>query len=247
MSMRLKAHERRQQILEVAGELFADRGFAGVTTRELAQRLGITEPILYRHFASKEDLWLAVKRQARFPFHDWEKHINGTSPSTAHFLFITGLLVWGITLGRRPGSLGPVAGHPQILRLLGHGLFETEGPLRFHQEHFAHTILPWWMMSYQAAHTAGDLVVDVVSDEALWLAFQQMLTLALSEASRPHVLLSWDTERERLVHITRFLLRGLGVSEEVIRRGFSFARMAQGFEQLVQRPLHELTSQNSSL
>ena len=230
IKLRLKATERRSQILEIASQMFAERGFHGVTTRELSQRLAITEPILYRHFASKEDLWMEVKRMHRFPFHEWEKFVNASSPSTAHFLFITGMLVWGITLGRRPGSTDPVERHPQILRLLGHGLFEIEGPLRAHQEHFAHTLLPWWMMSFQAACSSGDLHMDEVSDETLWLAFGQMLSLALTEAGTPHVLVSWETERERLTHLTRFLLRGMGVKDEVVRRGFSFAKMYQGFQ-----------------
>ncbi len=229
--VRLKATERRSQILSVACQLVSVRGDYGVTTRDLAQRLGITEPILYRHFASKDDLWIEVRRANRFPFHDWEKYVKGASPSTSHFLFITGMLVWGITLGRRPGSLESVERHPQILRLLGHGLFENEGPLKAHQEHFAHTLLPWWMMSFQSACSAGDLVVDEVSDETLWLAFSQMLSLALTEAGTPNVLVSWETERERLTHITRFILRGVGVKDDVIKRGFSFAKMYQGFKE----------------
>lgn len=228
--LRLKAEDRRSQILEIASGLFAERGYHGVTTRELAQRLLITEPILYRHFSSKEDLWVEVKRLNRFPFHEWESFVRGPSPSTAHFLFITGMLVWGITLGRRPGSMESVKRHPQILRLLGHGLFETEGPLRFHQEHFAHTLLPWWMLSYQAACSAGDLNVDEVSDETLWLAFGQMLSFALTETGRPHLFVSWETERERLTHLTRFLLLGLNVRADVVKRGFSFAKMYQGFQ-----------------
>ncbi|MBY0515756.1 MAG: TetR/AcrR family transcriptional regulator [Bacteriovoracaceae bacterium] len=227
--VRLKATERREQILEIASGLFAERGFHGVTTRELASRLKITEPILYRHFSSKEDLWLEVKRSHRFPFNEWERYVNSATPSTSHFLFITGMLVWGITLGRRPGSLDSVERHSQILRLIGHGLFENEGPLRGHQEHFAHTLLPWWMMSFQAACSSGDLLVSDVSDETLWLAFSQMLSLALTEAGTPNVLVSWESERERLTHITRFILRGIGVKNDVILRGFSFAKMYQGF------------------
>ena len=72
--------------------------------------------------------------------------------------------------------------------------------------------------------------MDEVSDETLWLAFGQMLSLALTEAGTPHVLVSWETERERLTHLTRFLLRGMGVKDEVVRRGFSFAKMYQGFQ-----------------
>ena len=72
--------------------------------------------------------------------------------------------------------------------------------------------------------------MDEVSDETLWLAFGQMLSLALTEAGTPNVLVSWETERERLTHLTRFLLRGMGVKDDVVRRGFSFAKMYQGFQ-----------------
>jgi AcrR family transcriptional regulator len=57
---RLSAERRREQILTAAIELFSERGFRGVTTRELATRLGVTEPVLYQHFPSKQDLYRAI-------------------------------------------------------------------------------------------------------------------------------------------------------------------------------------------
>lgn len=75
---RLAPHERRQQIVEGALSLFAERGF-DANTRELAVRLKITQPLLYRYFPAKEDLIeavfeLAYQRLARI---DWLKTING--------------------------------------------------------------------------------------------------------------------------------------------------------------------------
>ncbi|ANN80630.1 TetR/AcrR family transcriptional regulator [Bordetella flabilis] len=52
---RLRAEEREQQILHGAIRYFSEKGFAG-HTRELSQRLGITQPLLYRYFKSKQDL-----------------------------------------------------------------------------------------------------------------------------------------------------------------------------------------------
>lgn len=57
---RLAAGARRQQLLEQALRVFARRGFAGASTRELAAAAGISEPILYRHFRSKSALFAAV-------------------------------------------------------------------------------------------------------------------------------------------------------------------------------------------
>lgn len=48
------------RILDVAEELFAERGFAGTTLRDVAARVGVRNPSIYNHFASKEALYEAV-------------------------------------------------------------------------------------------------------------------------------------------------------------------------------------------
>jgi AcrR family transcriptional regulator len=57
---RLSAAERRSAIVAAAIRLFADKGFKGTTTRELAKAAGVTEPVLYQHFATKKDLYTAI-------------------------------------------------------------------------------------------------------------------------------------------------------------------------------------------
>lgn len=57
---RMRAPERRRQLLEVAARVFAQRGYRGATTAELAAEAGVTEPILYRHFESKLDLFVTL-------------------------------------------------------------------------------------------------------------------------------------------------------------------------------------------
>lgn len=56
---RLPAAERRTAIVSAATEVFASGSYAGSTTAEIARAAGVSEPIIYRHFASKRDLWFA--------------------------------------------------------------------------------------------------------------------------------------------------------------------------------------------
>ncbi len=52
--------DRRSRLLRAATTLFADRGFQGATTREIAARAGINEALIFRDFPRKEDLYWAV-------------------------------------------------------------------------------------------------------------------------------------------------------------------------------------------
>lgn len=61
---RLSAEERRAAVLEVACQFFSRGSYHGVTTAEIARGAGVSEPILYRHFASKRDLYLACLTSA---------------------------------------------------------------------------------------------------------------------------------------------------------------------------------------
>ena len=60
MGIRMRSGERRQSIVAAAIHLFAEKGFRGTTTRELAAALGVSEPVLYQHFSTKRDLYTAI-------------------------------------------------------------------------------------------------------------------------------------------------------------------------------------------
>ena len=51
--------DRERQLLDVAEELFAERGFAATSMDELAQRAGVTKPVVYDHFGSKDGVLAA--------------------------------------------------------------------------------------------------------------------------------------------------------------------------------------------
>lgn len=54
---RLRAPERRRQLLHVALDVFADRGFHGTSMDAVAEAAGVTKPVLYQHFTSKDALY----------------------------------------------------------------------------------------------------------------------------------------------------------------------------------------------
>lgn len=58
--IRFSSADRREQILAISTELFAEQGFQGTTTKLIADKSGVTEALIFRHFSSKEDLYWAV-------------------------------------------------------------------------------------------------------------------------------------------------------------------------------------------
>ncbi|MDD2212757.1 MAG: TetR/AcrR family transcriptional regulator [Clostridia bacterium] len=56
--MRLTKEQRKAQILEIATELFVAKGYHQTKTKDIAQACGITEPVIYKHFDSKDELFL---------------------------------------------------------------------------------------------------------------------------------------------------------------------------------------------
>jgi AcrR family transcriptional regulator len=60
VSRRLPAAERREQLLDVALEAFGSRGYHDTSMNDIAEAAGVTKPVLYQHFASKRELFLAV-------------------------------------------------------------------------------------------------------------------------------------------------------------------------------------------
>ena len=57
---RMAAEDRRQQIVTVAIKLFSQKGFRGTTTKEIALAAGVNEAIIFRHFATKSELYSAI-------------------------------------------------------------------------------------------------------------------------------------------------------------------------------------------
>ncbi len=80
---RLSAGERRQVVLDTASRVFSQSSYRGATTAEIARESGISEPILYRHFGSKRDLYLACLEEAWRSLRELSEQAIADSPDTS--------------------------------------------------------------------------------------------------------------------------------------------------------------------
>jgi AcrR family transcriptional regulator len=77
---RLSAPERRAAVVETACRVFAKSSYHGSTTAQIARESGVTEPVLYRHFSSKRELYLVCLGVAWERLRAlWEKALESES------------------------------------------------------------------------------------------------------------------------------------------------------------------------
>ena len=87
MSKRLPANERKAQLLDTAAKVFAKYGYSGTTTAALAEAAGVSEPIIYRHFKNKKELFIAlVEQSGSDTIALWEKELAGVADPAERLL-----------------------------------------------------------------------------------------------------------------------------------------------------------------
>ncbi len=77
---RLPAAERRELILRAAARCFGSRGYEGAQLERIAADAGVTKPILYRHFESKEGIYLALLDRHREELPAFVSDLDPTAP-----------------------------------------------------------------------------------------------------------------------------------------------------------------------
>ncbi len=79
--VRMTGRERRQQLLTVGRVLFAERGFEATSIEEIAIRAGVSKPVVYEHFGSKEGLYtLVVDREMQLLLDRFTSVLSGGHP-----------------------------------------------------------------------------------------------------------------------------------------------------------------------
>ncbi len=156
----MKAEDRRKQLLISAARCFARNGYRGTTTAKIAQEAGVSEPIIYRHFRNKQELFIAlIEKVAEEVFQNWQQ---ATSQAR------TPLEKLQILLYRNPATSDPWT--RSVYQIFFHASTEVSDPriqqaIRDHYERYARALAS--VMS--EAQTAGQIRSDVPAE---WLTWQ---------------------------------------------------------------------------
>jgi AcrR family transcriptional regulator len=215
-SIRLTADERRQSIIQSVMGLFADKGFDGTTTRELAQVAGISEALLFKHFPSKHSLYVSVLEACALEPGYAElvsNRILAKEASSSTLVLMVHFMMTHFIKGSDDNKCG--MDRIAVQSLLSDGEF-----LRMSISNVADTWVRKFEDCLKAASAAGDMRESPVRiDLRLWfihhIAFSLMLHLRLptTPAIDYHV-----SKNELIEQASWFALIGLGMKEEAIKR-----------------------------
>jgi TetR/AcrR family transcriptional regulator, transcriptional repressor of aconitase len=209
---RLDSDERRKAIVAAAVPLFAKNGFAGTTTRELAEAASISEALLFKHFPSKKHLYGEILHLGCEGDPALER-LATLEPTT-------------LTLGRMVHYMvryfveageADCAARDQKLRLVLHSFLEDGEYARELFETIFARVHPLFAASIEAAVGAGDLMPgEIASANGFWFGHHvaAMIAFALLPA---RACLGYHGSAAALIdEASRFILRGLGMTETAI-------------------------------
>ena len=209
---RLDSDERRQAIVQAAVPLFARKGFAGTTTRELAEAGGISEALLFRHFPSKRMLYreiLSLGCKGDPPLEE----LATLAPSTASLVCMVRFMVRRFLLG----SVEDRADLESRLRLVLHSFLEDGDYARELFESVAARVVPLFEASLAAAIAAGDAAPrQVAPTNRFWFA-QHVAALMAFAALPGQSCIPYAGSLDDIVNeASTFILRGIGVRDAAI-------------------------------
>jgi AcrR family transcriptional regulator len=216
---KLSSDERRAAIIKAVRRVFAEKGFDGTTTRELAMAAGVSEGLLFKHFPNKEALFTAMQHSccSEQDLGVFER-LKALEPSASTLVLMVHFLVSRILAGCDGRNDDQVSQNRLILRSLA-----DDGEFaRLLMRRIAAEWIPKIEECIQAAVAAGDAVDGAVQPHlAGWFTHHVAAMVMLHSLTTPAVV-AYETPTMKLVEqAVWFALRGMGLKEKTIVRYYN--------------------------
>jgi AcrR family transcriptional regulator len=209
---RLDGEERRKAIVQAAVPLFARKGFAGTTTREIAEAAGISEGLVFKHFPTKKHLYREILRLGCEGDPALEQ-LARLQPSTETLVCMVRFMV-------RRFLLGGEAERAELdlrLRLVLHSFLEDGDYARELFETVAERVVPLFAASVALATEAGDLVPQpAAAANRFWFAQHVAAMIAFAALSGSSCIPYRGDIENVIEEAVGFALRAIGMTDAAI-------------------------------
>jgi len=218
MRERLSQEERREVILRAALRVFGERGFHGTTTKALAEAAGVSEALLFRHFASKEDIYTELQTACwAMKKNHHQMDVESLDDSAASLVTVVHYLMSKMLLPVERMDEFQTSLH----RLLANSFLEDGSFARGFMKQMARGFIAKLGACVNAAKLSGDLNVTPVSDNlGAWLVEHLASMLMLNNMPGEPVVRFEVGYDQQVEQATWFALLGLGLKPEVIQQHY---------------------------
>jgi AcrR family transcriptional regulator len=218
-ALKLPAGERRAAIIKSVRHVFAEKGFHGTTTRELAEAAGVSEALLFKHFPNKQALNSAMQFSCCSEQNSQlARKLAALEPSAKSLVYLVHGIVSHIVAGAAAAEDDQTLHTRMMLRSLSEdGEFARQfvrgGPSRACRK---------LQECIDAAVAAGE-AMDGPVRSALGGWFAQHLAAMIRIHMLPATpVVNYGVSRPKLIEQTVwFILRGMGLKEEAIRKHYN--------------------------
>jgi AcrR family transcriptional regulator len=224
----MSAEERKRAIIKAALPLFARRGFAATTTRELAKAAGVSEPLLYKHFPGKEALYDEIHNFSCREANPVVEKLKGLEASTSTLVHLIYYLTSVIVAGRPAGAIPLDTYH----RLMVNSLLEDGAFARLLYQNRFDCFCARMEACLKAAIAAGDAVKGPIS-KGNHARFAHHLAAWLASVHLPRKpVVDYGVSREELRNqVVWFALRGMGLTDKAIGAYYNPRALALFFKE----------------
>ncbi|HLJ96046.1 MAG TPA: helix-turn-helix domain-containing protein [Gemmataceae bacterium] len=216
---KLSSKERRAAIIKAVRSAFAEKGFHGTTTRELAEAAEVSEALLFKHFPNKEALYAAMMLSCCQEKNEgMARRLMALEPSASTLVLMVHLLVSHM-LGRPAGCDGEEGTQ---IRLMLRSMLEDGEFARL----FLQGMPSQWVRKVeeciQAAVAAGEASEGPLCPSLRGWFAHDLVAMLMIHLFPAKPVIDYGLPREKLVeHVVWFALRGMGIKEEVIQRHYN--------------------------
>jgi AcrR family transcriptional regulator len=217
---RLTSEERRAAIIRAVRRAFADKGFDGTTTRELAQAAGVSEALLFKHFPNKEALFTAMQLSCTSgPDGHRIERLKALEPGASTLVLMVHFLV-----SRIIGHSTAPADDDQYVhnRLMLRSLSEDGEFARIQLRKLATNWIPKIEECLKVAAADGSVFSGHVTPRLAGWFTHHLAEVLMLHLLPPQAVVDYDVPQERLVEqAVWFALRGMGMKEDAIERHYN--------------------------
>lgn len=238
---RLSSHERRSKIVSHAMETFAKKGFLATTSQDLAKSLGVSEALLFKHFATKDALVRAIEDEVKQIMDGIFNVILKLPTAPESLALAVAFNVFVLIDGHGVGSQKKTFDRLVVFSLLSDG--------RFFRRTSEENIAPYFrfLADCFARAKEGGEIVDECEDlpNALWFCHHLAGFLTLTDGSR--AIQYSGSAMDRNLQAIAFSLRGIGFTPAAVKKYANGKWLAKAFGQLAVTSLHSsLSSRDGS-